>query len=190
MDETSKKALIIIAVVAIIILLLYLFMSNKLSFGTPTTTPSPTPSSPSPTPSPTTTPSPSSPSPSPTPSSPIQVTSFVITDGCSGSYCWARVTFNSSITGTLMEVITVYSNGTIYCWYNNYQVNQGSNTIWLNDWGLCNHLGCNAPGQITALIFVIDGNQYTVPVTPTVGDPLSTGTPSTCSPQRFIGCSC
>jgi len=181
MDETSKKALIIIAVVAIIILLLCVLMSNKLHNNIPP--------SPSPTPSPTTTPSTSSPSPSPTPSSPIQVTSFVIADGCTGAYCWARVTFNSSITGTLVEVITVYSNGSIYIWYGTYTVNRGSNTIWLDDFKSCHHLSCNAPGQITALIFVIDGIPYTVPVTPIIGCPISpeAGAPPDCLPQVFIG---
>jgi hypothetical protein len=117
------------------------------------------------------------------------VTSFVIADGCTGNYCWGMVTFNSSIGGILTQVNTVYSNGSSYSWTGNYQVNPGTNTIWLSDCE-CLHLSCDPPGQITALVFVIMGNQYTVPVTPTVGNPLATGTPSYYSSQTFIGSSC
>jgi hypothetical protein len=167
MAEISKTTLIIVAVVVVIIvILLYLILTKKL----------PTSISTSPS---------SSVAPPPSSSSPIQVTSFVISNDCTGPYCWARVTFNSSITGTLTEVYTVYSNGTKYCWGGNYQVTQGTNTIWLNDFLPCYHLSCNPPGQITALIFVIDGNQYTVPVTPTTGNPLSPG--PTSNSQQFIG---
>ena len=187
MAEINKTTLIIVAVVvAIIAILLYLILTKKLpthiSSSTPSPSPSPTTIVPPPSSSPTTT---SSVAPPPSSSSPIQVTSFVIPNGCTDAYCWARVTFNSSITGTLTVVYTVYSNGTKYCWGGKYQVTQGTNTIWLDDFLPCNHLSCNPPGQITALIFVIDGNQYTVPVTPTTGNPLSPG-PTSCS-QKFIG---
>ena len=189
MNETIKNALILIAVVAIIIIILYLLLVKKSSVSTPTPSPTPTPSSPtpssssqpssqpSPTPTPSSQPSPSSsptsspssspqpsPTPTPSPSYPIQVTSFVISNGCSGNYCWGRITFNSSITGILSEVITVYSSGSTYCWTGSYTVNQGSNTIWLDDCN-CNTLSCNPPGQIIALVFVINGNRYTMPVT-------------------------
>jgi len=183
MDEKSKKVLTIITIIATIILLLYLLLTKRTHNNiSPSSSPSPT-SSPS---SPPPTSTPSSPSSS---SSPIQVTSFVIADGCSGPYCWGMVTFNSSIGGILTQVNTVYSNGTSYSWTGNYQVNPGTNTIWLSDCE-CLHLSCDPPGQITALVFVIMGNQYTVPVTPTVGNPLATGTPSYYSSQTFIGSSC
>ena len=174
MDEKSKKALIIMAVVVIIILLLYLLLTKKTPNNIPpSSSPQPPPSS-----------SPPSPPPSSSPP-PIQVTSFVISNSCSGPYCWGRVTFNSSITGTLTEVITVYSNGSIFIWRGYYQVTKGTNTIWLDEFRPCHHLSCNPPGQITALIFVINGIPYTVPVTPTIGCPLSTV--PTSRPQKFIG---
>ena len=172
MAEINKTTLIIAAVVvAIIAILLYLILTKKM----PTHISSSTPSS---------SPSPSS-SISPTTSSPIQVTSFVISNGCTGPYCWARVTFNSSICGLLTFVYTVYSNGSKYYWGGKYPVTKGTNTIWLEDFHQCNHLSCNPPGQITALIFVIDGKQYTVPVKPTIGDPLIPA-PTTCA-EKFFG---
>jgi len=176
MDEKSKKVLTIITIIATIILLLYLLLTKKTHNNISSS------SSPQ-------SPPPSSSSPPPTSSPPIQVTSFVISNGCTGAYCWGMVTFNSSIAGILTQVNTVYSNGTTYSWTGNYQVNPGSNTIWLSDCE-CLHLSCDPPGQITALQFVIMGNQYTVPITPTVGNPLSTGTPSYYSSQVFTGSSC
>ncbi|MFP3223210.1 MAG: hypothetical protein RXR21_06085 [Nitrososphaeria archaeon] len=162
MAETSKTTLILIVVVVVIIaIILYLILTKKL--------PTSISSSPSPT----------------TSSSPIQVTSFVISNDCTGAYCWARVTFNSSICGLLTYVYTVYSNGTKYYWGGTYPVTKGTNTIWLEDFHQCNHLSCNPPGQITALIFVINGNQYTVPVTPTIGDPLIPA-PTTYA-EKFFG---
>ena len=174
MNESSKNILILITVVAITVITLYLLFT-RISYGN-ASSPSPT-SQPSPTSS----------------SSPIQVTSFVISNGCSGPYCWGMVTFNSSVTGTLTQLKTVYSDGTTYCWYANvfygtYTVTQGTNTIWLNDLALCYHLSCNPPGQITSLVFIINGNQYTVSVTPTIGDPLATTPPS--ESQVFIGSDC
>jgi len=187
MDEKSKKVLIIITIVTTIILLLYLLLTKNSPNNISASPPLSSPSTASPPPTSSSTPSPSS-SPPPT-SSPIQVTSFVIADGCTGEFCWGRITFNSSIAGILTQVNTVYSNGTTYSWTGNYQVNPGSNTIWLSDCE-CLHLSCDPPGQITALQFVIMGNQYTVPITPTVGNPLSTGTPSYYSSQVFTGSSC
>ncbi|MFP3491902.1 MAG: hypothetical protein RXN86_03910 [Vulcanisaeta sp.] len=184
MAETNKIVLIIVAVVVVIIVILaYLILTKKLPTSITSSTPSSSTIVPPPSSSVSTATS-SSVSP-PSSSSPIQVTSFVIPSGCNDAYCWARVTFNSSITGTLTTVYTVYSNGTKYCWGGNYQVTQGTNTIWLDDFLPCYHLSCNPPGQITALIFVINGNQYTVPVTPTTGNPLSPG--PTSNSQKFIG---
>jgi len=186
MADTNKIALIIVAVVVVIIvIILYLILTKKVPTSISSSTPSssivppPPPTTISPPPTTTTI------SPPPSSSSPIQVTSFVIPNGCTDAYCWARVTFNSSISGTLTVVYTVYSNGTKYCWGGNYQVTQGTNTIWLDDFLPCYHISCNPPGQITALIFVIDGNQYTVPVTPTTGNPLSIV--PTSNSQKFIG---
>jgi hypothetical protein len=125
--------------------------------------------------------------PSPSPS-PIQVTFFVIADDCTGPYCWGVVGFDSRVAGTLTQILTVYSNGSSYCWAGNYTVNYGPNSIWLNDIAPCNHLSCNPPGKITALVFVIDGKQYTVPVTPTTGNPI--GTISASESQIFLGGLC
>ena len=176
MNKSSKNILILITVVAITVITLYMLFT-RISYGNAS---SPSPSS--------------QPYPSSQPSSsPIQVTSFVISNGCSGPYCWGMVTFNSSVTGTLTQLKTVYSDGTTYCWYANvfygtYTVTQGTNTIWLDDLASCNHLSCNPPGQITSLVFIINGNQYTVSVTPTIGDPLATTPPS--KSQIFIGSDC
>ena len=170
---------LIIALVIILLLLLFLMFYLRL-FPMPAPTPYPTPT---PYPSPT-----SYPTPTPTqapPSTPIQVQQFVIPSDCTGPYCWGRVVFYSSITGTLTKVTTNYNNGQSYAWQGNYNVQQGTNTIWLDDWMPCNHLSCNPPGQIVSLTFTINGQSYTVPVTPTTGDPLSP-TPSSQS-QIFIG---
>jgi len=125
--------------------------------------------------------------PPPSPS-PIQVTSFVISNDCTGPYCWGRIIFYSKVAGTLTQIYTVYSDGSSYCWAGSYTVNYGPNSVWLNDLASCTHLSCNPPGQITALVFVINGNQYTVPVTPTIGNPI--GTISASESQIFIGGLC
>jgi len=98
------------------------------------------------------------------------------------------VTFNSSISGTLIQINTVYSDGSSYCWTGTYFVTRGTHTVWLNDFAPCTHLSCNPPGKITSLVFIIYENQYTVPVTPTVGNPLAT-TP-TSEYQIFLGGPC
>jgi len=95
------------------------------------------------------------------------------------------VTFNSSVTGTLTQAETVYSDGSTYCWSGSYTVTQGTNTIWLYDFPPCNHFSCNPPGQITSLVFVINGQQYTASVTPTTGNPLATT--STSNSQILYG---
>jgi len=182
MAETSKTALIIVAVVAIIIIILvYLLLTKKLPISVSSSyTYSPPP--------PSSSYSPPSSSYSPPSSSGIQVTSFIISNGCTKAYCWGMVTFNSSITGTLTQVNTVYSNGSSYCWGGSYTVTQGTNTIWLDDITPCNHLSCNPPGQITSLVFTINGMQYTASVTPTIGNPLAT-IPELNS-QKFEGGAC
>ena len=178
-SNPSKTNLIIIVsilTVAVILIILLLFTMQKTTSSTPTTT------SPTPSPSPTT---------SPTPSQPITVTSFVISSGCTDAYCWGMITFTSTISGTLTQIYTNYSNGSSYCWASETagtQISTGSNTVWLDDLAICNHLSCNPPGQIVSLTFVINGTPYTVSVTPTVGNPLAQ-TPSSQS-QIFVGGGC
>jgi len=172
-SRPSRTELILIFVIFIvIIILIFLLLTRKTtSVVSPTPTPSPI----------------LSPTPSPTPSG-IQVTSFIIPSGCTDAYCWGMITFNSGITGTLTQVNTVYSNGSTYSWNGSYTVTQGTNTIWLDDCLPCNHLSCNPPGKITSLVFVINGTQYTVSVTPTTGNPLATV--PTSNSQKFIGSAC
>src|SRR5579875_199679 len=175
-SRPSRTELILIFVIFIVIIILIFLLLTRKTTSIVSPTPTPPPIS-SPTPSPT-----------PSPSQPITVTSFVIPSGCTDGYCWGMITFNSGITGTLTQVNTVYSNGSTYSWNGSYTVTQGTNTIWLDDCLPCNHLSCNPPGQITSLVFVINGTQYTVSVTPTTGNPLAT-VPSSNS-QKFIGGAC
>ena len=172
-DSKTSEVLVVVLLIAVIGLIAYILFFSKRSSGTAV-----------PTPAPTYTPPPSTPTPAPS-GSPIQVQQFVITNGCSGPYCWGMIQFSSSITGTLTQVTTNYSNGKSYAWKGNYSVQQGTNTIWLNDFLPCNHLGCNPPGQIVSLTFTINGQNYTVPVTPTTGNPLAQTPPS--QSQIFIG---
>ena len=176
-SNPSKTNLIIIVsilTVAVILIILLLFTMQKTTSSTPTTT-SPTPS----------------PSSTPTSSQPITVTSFVISNGCTDAYCWGMITFTSTISGTLTQIYTNYSNGSKYCWASEtggMQISTGSNTVWLDDFLPCNHLSCNPPGQIVSLTFVINGTPYTVSVTPTVGNPLAQTPPS--RSQIFVGGIC
>ena len=177
--STTSEVLVVVLLIAVIGLIAYILFFSKRSSGTtvPTPTPTYTPPPSTPTPTPTPTPAPSG--------SPIQVQQFVITNGCSGPYCWGMIQFSSSITGTLTKVTTNYSNGQSYAWQGNYSVQQGTNTIWLDDFLPCNDLGCNPPGQIVSLTFTINGQNYTVPVTPTTGNPLAQTPPS--QSQIFVG---
>ena len=175
--STTSEVLVVVLLIAVIGLIAYILFFSKRSSGTTVPTPAPTYTPPPSTPTPTPTPAPSG--------SPIQVQQFVITNDCSGSYCWGMIQFSSSITGTLTKVTTNYSNGQSYAWQGNYNVQQGTNTIWLDDFLPCNHLGCNPPGQIVSLTFTINGQNYTVPVTPTTGNPLAQTPPS--QSQIFIG---
>ena len=151
----NKWVLVAIGIAAIAVVLLFLM---------PTITKALTPS-PTPTPS-TSTPTPSS---SPLPSGTITVNQFLITNGCTGSYCWAEIQFtpSSSLVGATLQKVTVnYSNGSSYSFCGSIPISSGTNTVWLNDYLPCNHLGCNAP-TITSLTFVTSAGSVTVNVTPT-----------------------
>ena len=153
--KMNKWVLVAIGIAAIAVVLLFLM---------PTITKALTPS-PTPTPS-TSTPTPSS---SPLPSGTITVNQFLITNGCTGSYCWAEIQFtpSSSLVGATLQKVTVnYSNGSSYSFCGSIPISSGTNTVWLNDFLPCNHLGCNAP-TITSLTFVTSAGSVTVNVTPT-----------------------
>jgi len=161
----NKWVLVAIGIAAIAVVLLFLMPTITKAL-----TPSPTPTSPTPT-SPTPTPSTSTPTPSPgsTSSGTITVNHFLITNGCTGPYCWAEIQFtpSSSLVGATLQKVTVnYSNGSSYSFCGSIPISSGTNTVWLNDYMPCNHLGCNAP-TITSLTFVTSAGSVTVKVTPT-----------------------
>jgi len=151
----NKWVLVAIGIAAIAVVLLFLMPTITKAL-----TPSPTP------PPSTSTPTSSS---SPLPSGTITVNQFLITNGCTGSYCWAQIqlTPSSSLVGATLQRVTVnYSNGSSYSFCGSIPISSGTNTVWLNDYLPCNHLGCNAP-TITSLTFVTSAGSVTVNVTPT-----------------------
>ena len=153
--KMNKWVLIAIGIAAIAVVLLFL-MPTITKAMTPSPTPTPTTSTPTP-------------SPGSTSSGTITVNQFLITNGCTGSYCWAEIVFtpSSSLVGATLQQVTVnYSNGSSYSFCGSIPISSGTNTVWLNDYLPCNHLGCNAP-TITSLTFVTSAGSVTVNVTPT-----------------------
>jgi len=155
----NKWVLVAIGIAAIAVVLLFL-MPTITKALTPSPTPTPTTSTPTPSPGST---------PGSTSSGTITVNQFLITNGCTGSYCWAEIQFtpSSSLVGATLQKVTVnYSNGSSYSFCGSIPISSGTNTVWLNDFLPCNHLGCNAP-TITSLTFVTSAGSVTVNVTPT-----------------------
>ena len=161
--KMNKWVLVAIGIAAIAVVLLFL-MPTITKALTPSPTPTPTTSTPTP-------------SPGSTSSGTITVNQFLITNGCTGPYCWAEIVFtpSSSLVGATLQKVTVnYSNGSRYSFCGSIPISSGTNTVWLNDYLPCNHLGCNAP-TITSLTFVTSAGSVTVNVTPSTASTFNLG---------------